>query len=219
MLVGQDDVARARVLLAKDGLPANGRPGLELFDKPSWGMTDFTQRITYRRALEGELSRTIGTLRGVERAQVHLALPEASPLRKLERPAEAAVVVSLKPGVVLGPEVVQGIAYIVSNSVEQLPADNVAVMDDSGRLLSVPADNGGFFGLTTRQLDLQRSVERQLVDKAEGMLATVVGAGPEPGAGVGAAQLRAGGQDRRVVRPGWRRTRHRTAEREHARGR
>jgi flagellar M-ring protein FliF len=177
VLVAQADVARARVMLAKDGLPANGRPGLELFDKPSWGMTDFTQRITYRRALEGELSRTIGTLRGVERAQVHLALPESSPLRKLERPAEAAVVVSLKPGFVLGPEVVQGIAYIVSNSVEQLPADNVAVMDDSGRLLSVPADNGGFYGLTTRQLDLQRSVEHQLAEKAEGMLATVVGAG------------------------------------------
>jgi flagellar M-ring protein FliF len=140
-------------------------------------MTDFTQRITYRRALEGELSRTIGTLKGVERAQVHLALPEASPLRKMERPAEAAVVVSLRPGVTLGPEVVQGIAYIVSNSVEQLPADNVAVMDDSGRLLSVPGDNGGFYGLSTRQLDLQRSVEHQLADKAEGMLATVVGAG------------------------------------------
>ena len=54
------DVARARVALAKDGLPLSGRPGLELFDKPSWGMTDFTQRVTYQRALEGELARTIG---------------------------------------------------------------------------------------------------------------------------------------------------------------
>src|SRR5919198_1100143 len=98
VLVSQSDVARARVLLAKDGLPTSGRPGMELFDKPSWGMTDFTQRITYRRALEGELSRTIGTLRGVDHAQVHLALPESSPLRKLERPAEAAVVLSLRPG-------------------------------------------------------------------------------------------------------------------------
>jgi flagellar M-ring protein FliF len=177
VLVDQADIARARVLLAKDGLPTTGKPGLELFDKQTWGMTDFTQRITYRRALEGELSRTIGTLKGVERAQVHLALPESSPLRKMERPAEAAVVVSLRPGVTLGPDVVQGIAYIVSNSVEQLPADNVAVMDDSGRLLSVPGDNGGFFGLSTRQLDLQRSVEHQLAEKAEGMLATVVGAG------------------------------------------
>src|SRR5262249_18008582 len=70
--VSSDDAAKARVLLAKDGLPANGRPGLELFDRPSWGMTDFTQHITYRRALEGELARTIGTFKGVQRAQVHL---------------------------------------------------------------------------------------------------------------------------------------------------
>ncbi len=177
LLVRASDLARARVLLAKDGLPSTGRPGLELFDQPSWGMTDFTQRITYRRALEGELSRTIGTLKGVERAQVHLALPESSPLRRLERPAEAAVVLSLKPGVTLGREVVQGIAYIVSNSVEQLPADNVAVMDDSGRMLSIPSEGSGFVGLTTRQLDLQRSVERQLGEKVEGLLASVIGPG------------------------------------------
>ncbi|HYC32240.1 MAG TPA: flagellar basal-body MS-ring/collar protein FliF [Gemmatimonadales bacterium] len=177
VMVPEAELARARVLLAKDGLPANGRPGLELFDKPAWGMTDFTQRITYRRALEGELSRTIGTLRGVERAQVHLALPESSPLRKMERPAEAAVVVTLKNGASLAPEVVQGIAYIVSNSVEQLASENVAVMDDSGRVLSVPSDNGGMFGLSTRQLELQRSVERQLGGKVEALLGTVVGAG------------------------------------------
>ncbi len=177
VMVPSGDVARARVTLAKDGLPLNGKPGMELFDKPSWGMTDFTQRITYRRALEGELSRTIGGLRGVEKAEVHLALPEASPLRKLERPAEAAVVVTLKAGRTLGPEVVQGIAYIVSNSVEQLAADNVAVMDDSGRLLSVPSDGNGVYGLTNRQTEMQRSVEKQLADKVEGLLATVVGAG------------------------------------------
>jgi flagellar M-ring protein FliF len=178
VLVPVDEVARARVLLAKDGLPANGRPGMELFDKPTWGMTDFTQRITYRRALEGELARTIGTLRGVERAQVHLALPESSPLRKLDRPAEAAVVLTVRPGAVLSPEIVQGVAYIVSNSVEQLPPQNVAVMDDTGRLLSSPADNGSApLGLSTRQLDLQRSVEKQMADKVDGLLGTVLGPG------------------------------------------
>jgi flagellar M-ring protein FliF len=176
VMVPTSELARARVLLAKDGMPVSGRPGMELFDKPSWGMTDFTQRITYRRALEGELSRTIGTIKGVERAQVHLALPENSPLRKLDRPAEAAVVLSLRPGMMLAPDAVQGIAYIVSNSVEQLPPQNVAVMDDTGRMLSVPSDNGTF-GLSTRQLDLQRSVEKQLSEKVDGFLATVLGPG------------------------------------------
>jgi len=176
--VPQEEIARAKVLLAQEGLPGSGKPGLELFDKPTWGMTDFTQRITYRRALEGELARTIGALKGVEKAQVHLAIPEASALRKLEKQAEAAVVVTLRPGVALGEEEVQGIAYIVSSSVEGLPSENVAVMDNSGRVLSVPASAGGAtYAGSTRQLDLQRNVELQLQDKAEQLLSTVVGAG------------------------------------------
>lgn len=176
VLVPVQDVARARVLLAKDGLPTNGHPGMELFDKPTWGMTDFTQRVTYRRALEGELSRTIASLDGVERAEVHLALPEDSPLRRMSRPAEAAVVVSLRPGAMLGAGIVQGITYIVSNSVEGLPAQNVAVVDATGRLLSTPADTTGV-GLSGRQLDIERSTEKELADKVDGLFATVLGAG------------------------------------------
>lgn len=168
------ELARARVLLAEDGYGV-GRPGMELFDRSSWGMTDFSQRVTYRRALEGELTRTIGRLRGVTRAQVHLALPEASALRKLERPAEAAVVVSVGPGTVLSPEVVRGIAALVSNSVEHLTSDNVAILDDSGRLLSSVTDASSPVGLSNRQLELQRGVEDGLAAKAQGILAQAVG--------------------------------------------
>jgi len=171
------DAARARVSLAKDGLPQNGRPGLELFDKPSWGMTDFTQRVTYQRALEGELARTIGGLQGVESAQVHLVMPSSSPLRRLERPAGASVVLKLKPGAALSADAVQGITYIVSNSVEQLSSENVAVMDDAGRVLSVPSAAGSIAGRTSRQLEYQHSTEQRLVDKVEGLLGTVLGAG------------------------------------------
>src|SRR3982750_4062559 len=64
IMVGAADLAKARVALAKGGIPMTGRPGLELFDQPSWGMTDFTQRINYRRALEGELGGTIGKMGG-----------------------------------------------------------------------------------------------------------------------------------------------------------
>ncbi|HEX4933617.1 MAG TPA: hypothetical protein VFV33_10595, partial [Gemmatimonadaceae bacterium] len=82
ILVSTQDLARARVAVAKDGsLPGAGRPGLELFDQPSYAMTDFTQRINYRRALEGELERTIGKMRGIENAQVHLAIHETSTFR------------------------------------------------------------------------------------------------------------------------------------------
>jgi flagellar M-ring protein FliF len=172
-----EELARARVALAKDGLPSNGRPGLELFDKPSWGMTEFTQRITYQRALEGELARTIQGIHGVERAQVHLALPTASPLRKLDRAASASVVLTLGAGVNLSRETIQGITFIVSNSVERLSSDNIAVMDDTGRVLSVPAGSGSMAGMTSWQLDIQRSIEQNLGAKVVDLLEPVVGLG------------------------------------------
>lgn len=174
--VAEDDAARARVTLAQGGMPGAARPGLELFDRPAWGMTDFTQHVTYRRALEGELARTIGTLRGVERAQVHLALPESSPLRKLDRPAEAAVVVALKANASLTTEQVRGIAQLVSSSVERLTIDHVAVLDDSGRPLSgVPAAADDASGLSSRQLEIQRAVETQLQAKVRELLGAALG--------------------------------------------
>lgn len=177
ILVPASDVARARVALAKDGLPTNGRPGLELFDKPSWGMTDFTQRVTYERALEGELARTIAQIQGVERAEVHLLMPNASAIRRQERQAGASVVLTLKGGTPLSGETVQGITYIVSNSVEGLAADNVAVMDNTGRVLSLPSAGAGGIGLTGRQLDVAHGMESRYVEKIEDLVGTVVGVG------------------------------------------
>lgn len=175
--VDANRLAEAQVLLARDGHAFVGRPGLELFDESSWGMTDFTQRVTFRRALEGELVRTIGRLDGIERAHVHLALPEASALRRMESPAEAAVVVVPRSGVRLAPDVVRGITHLVSNSVESLTPANVAVLDDAGRLLSSSAGDNSTMGLTSGQIDVQQSVESNLSAKAEEILLDVVGEG------------------------------------------
>jgi flagellar M-ring protein FliF len=177
VLVPVADVARARVALARDGIGLGGRPGLELFDKPSWGMTDFAQRVTFQRALEGELARTIAGIRGVEKTQVHLAIPAPSALRRMDKQASASVVLSLTPGATLLPETIQGITYIVSNSVEQLSAENVAVMDDEGELLSAPSGNGEDHGVTNRQMEMQRSLEAAMVAKIHALLEPVLGAG------------------------------------------
>src|SRR3954466_1035617 len=115
IMVAASDLAKARVALAKGGLPNSGRPGLELFDQPSWSMTDFTQRINYRRALEGELERTIGHMRGIEAAQVHLALHETPSFGTAVTPEEASVVLKVTTDVP-APEVVSGIAHLVASS-------------------------------------------------------------------------------------------------------
>jgi len=177
VLVGSNDLARARVTLAKAGLPAAGRPGMELFDQPSWGMTDFTQRINYRRALEGELDRTIGKMRGLEGAQVHLALHEESNFRQRSKPATASVVLKTAGGDPPSPEVVQGIQHLVASSVDGIPTDRVTVLDDSGRLLSAPGGDGSVAALTNEQLAMQREVEGYLQAKAAAMVDDIVGSG------------------------------------------
>jgi flagellar M-ring protein FliF len=175
--VSAPDLARARVLLAGEGLPTAGRPGLELFDQPSWGMTDFTQRINYRRALEGELERTITKMRGVESAKVHLAMHETASFRRTDRPTEASVVLQLRSGASAAPDVVQGIAHLVASSVDGLTSERVTVLDGSGRLLSTPHEAGSLAGLNSRQLAIQREVETYLEAKAEEIVGRIVGAG------------------------------------------
>lgn len=177
ILVTSENLARARVTLAKDGLPVRGRPGLELFDQPSWGMTDFTQRINYRRALEGELERTISQMRGVQGAQVHLALHEQANFRRQDKPANASVVLKTVGNIPPTPEVVLGISHLVAGSVDGLTSDRVTVIDDSGRLLSMPGGQGSLTALTNSQLAMQRDIESYLQLKAEALLNDMVGVG------------------------------------------
>ena len=175
--VASTDVARARVLLARGGMPVAGRPGMELFDQPSWGMTDFTQRINYRRALEGELERTISKMTGVEAAKVHLAIPQTAAFRAAQTPAEASVVLRLRGGMEPSPEVVRGIAHLVASSVDGIENGRVSVLDHTGRLLSSPLQTGSLAEAATRELETRRAVETYLGSKAEQLVSQIAGAG------------------------------------------
>jgi flagellar M-ring protein FliF len=176
ILVAETDVAKARVALAKDGLPNGARPGLELFDRPTWGWNDFTQRVNYRRALEGELERTISGMRGVERAEVHLALSDQSAFRRAdERPATASVLLALKQGGEPSADVVQGIAHLVSASVDGLAPENVSIHDETGRQWSEPNDRSSPAGLSGHELRVQQDVEKYLEHKAEDLISELVG--------------------------------------------
>jgi len=177
IMVAKEDLAKARVALAKGGLPGGARPGLELFDRPAWGMNEFAQRVNYRRALEGELERTIGHMRGIQRAEVHLALPDRGTFQVDAKQATASVLLALQGNGSPTPDVVQGIAHLVSNSVDGLPAENVSIHDDMGRQWTDPNDGNSTTALSSRQLRQQQEVEGELQKKAEDLVQGVVGPG------------------------------------------
>lgn len=174
--VSSADLPRARVTLARDQVAGGGRPGLELFDKPTWGMTDFTQKVNYRRALEGELERTIGNMRDVEKVQVHLAIEEEQVFKKNERPSKASVTLKMKGGETPRQETVRGIASLVASSVGGLDPQHVTIVDERGQALTMDGD-GTLTGLTSRQLAVQREVETHLEQKAAALLSSLVGSG------------------------------------------
>lgn len=174
--VGTENQARARVELANEGLPNAGRPGMELFDKNAWGMTDFTQKVNYGRALEGELERTIRKMRDVDQVQVHLALEDEALFKQNERPSKASVTIQMKSGDIPAQSVVRGIASLVAGSVGGLDPQHVTIIDERGHALASD-DDGSVAGLTSRQLTVQREVEASLEKKAETLLGSLVGAG------------------------------------------
>jgi len=136
--VAADQLDTARLEVASQGMPHSGRMGFEIFDKVSWGQTEFDERVNYQRALEGELERTIQGLRDVESARVHLVLPSDSVFIDRQRTAKASVILKLRRGAI-SPDAQVSIARLVAGAVEDLSLDNVAVVDaDTNRPLGVP---------------------------------------------------------------------------------
>jgi flagellar M-ring protein FliF len=177
VLVSADKLYDLRLSLATRGLPEGGGVGFEIFDKQSLGQTDFLQHLNYQRALQGELARTIAQLGGVERARVHLALPERSLFVAQDRKPSASVVIKLAQGRTLSRAQVDGIVHLVSASVEALDADGVTVVDESGHLLTADRGAGSDAGVSGDALDYQRAVERSAEQRVESLLSTVVGPG------------------------------------------
>jgi flagellar M-ring protein FliF len=168
--VPADQLDRVRVEMASQNLPHTGRMGFELFDKPNWSSSDFSERVNYQRALEAELERTIETMDTVESARVHLVLPHESLFTNEERPAKAAVVVKLRTHR-LEDETVNSIANLVASAWENLSPDDVTIVSADGRLpLTGSRSNGG---PARRGLnDLETTIAERIVDT----LAPVVGA-------------------------------------------
>jgi flagellar M-ring protein FliF len=177
--VPESRVGEIRLQLASAGMPRGG-VGFESFDKMRLGATEFEQRVLYRRALEGELSRTITTLGAVQSARVHLVLPEKSVFVSRADPATASIVLKLRAGRTLGASEVSGIIHLVAASVPGLSADQVALVTTDGEMLKKPrnrSDGAGGLDAEEEQGALQRTVESQLENQARSMLERVVGPG------------------------------------------
>ncbi len=128
ILVPSDKVDAARLETAAQGLPRNARLGFELFDTPNWAGSDFSEKVNYQRALEGELERTLQTLSEVEAVRVHLVLPRESLYSEQEHESKAAVIVKTRGGT-LSREAQQAIPQLVASAVDGLRPENVTVVD------------------------------------------------------------------------------------------
>ena len=165
-----------KIEFASQGLPSSGRIGFEIFDRTAFGATEFLEQVNFRRALEGELGRTITTIAEISGARVHITPAKTSLFGQNEQPATASVLLRLKsPNRPLSGGTVRGITTLVAAAIEGLRADAVVIMDSTGRTLTKPAENedGALDGV---QLERQQRIERDLKAKVVSLLEPVVGA-------------------------------------------
>jgi flagellar M-ring protein FliF len=173
--VPQEVVHKTRLMLAGKNLPLNGAVGFEIFNNSDFGMTEFTQKVNYQRALQGELTRTIMALEEVQSARVHLVLPESSLFKREQNRPKASVTLAVKPGHALAQDQVMGIQRLVSAAVPGIEAGDVTVTDQRGATLSHRTDVGSDAGFG--QLDTKRRVEEHLARKVSTMLDRAFGPG------------------------------------------
>ena len=176
ILVPTKSVYETRLSLASAGLPQGGGVGFEIFDKQSFALTDFVQKVNYSRALQGELARTIASLAPVESARVHLALPEKRLFKDQQKQATASVIIKLAPGRRLSEAQIEGIVHLVSNSIEGLSPEQVTIIDQNGNVLSRLGGKGLSGNLSPDMLEYQMQVEQRMEERAQALLDKSLGA-------------------------------------------
>ncbi len=178
ILVDKNKVFETRVEIASEGLPESGIVGYEIFDRTNLGMSEFVQRLNFRRALEGELSKTISSLQGVRKARVHLVIPERAIFEEQQREPSASVTLQLANDKSISKLNIRGIQNLVAASVEGLSPNNVTVVDSRGKILSDVEPNANTLaGKTQTQIEQQLRVEQYLTNKVQSLLDGVLGQG------------------------------------------
>jgi len=188
LLVPEQRVPELRLEMAGLGLPKTGRIGFEIFDKTNFGITDFAEHVNYRRAVEGELERSIMAIAEVQQARVHVTLPKDSVFTDAREPAKASVLVGLRAGSRLSQLNVVAITNLVSSAVEGLSPESISVVDMHGNLLSRPRRDQLADGVqnTEAALDYRQALEHDLVVKINNTLEPLLGGSDKFRTGVSA---------------------------------
>ena len=177
VLAPKDKVDELRLQLAAVGLPKSGRVGFELFDKTNLGITDFTEHVNYRRALEGELERSIRGISQIQQARVHITFAKDSVFLESREAAKASVLVDIRPGATLSSQNVAAIANLVASAVEGLTPNAVSIVDMQGNLLNRPHGMLDDSQASDAALDYKHQIERDLAAKVESTLEPLLGPG------------------------------------------
>lgn len=178
ILVPGDKVMHQRINIAGENLITGQGVGFEMFDHVKVGETDFVQKLNYRRALEGELSRTVGQFPNVESARIHLVIPHRTLFIEEQQSPSASVVLKIRPGQKVVPKDVTAIVNLITMSVEGLDKSKISIADaTTGRVLYEPEEEGSISGLTQTQLDHKLLIQRTLERRIEELLTPVTKAG------------------------------------------
>lgn len=175
ILVPRAEVYDARIRLSGEGLPSEGSSGYEILDKQDLSTSQFQEETGYKRAMEGELQKTIEALDAVDTAVVHLALPQEELFAAEEEPTTASVLVETRAGSTLTPQQVQAVVHLVASSVEGLDPKQVTVADSTGAVLSTSGD--GFDTVADTRSQQVKAFEEKMSGSVQGMLDKVLGAG------------------------------------------
>lgn len=178
VLVPSGRVAELRIEMASAGLPKSGRIGFELFDKANFGASEFAEQVNYHRAIEGELERSVTSIREVEQARVHITLAKDSLYTETRQAAKASILVKLRHAAALSPQNVAAICQLAASAVPGLSPDQVSLVDTNGNLLNRPRPSAATDGSVASEasLDYRKSVEHDLQIKIAETLDPLLGA-------------------------------------------
>jgi len=176
ILVASDRINALRIEMAQEGLPSSGVIGNEIFDRDqTLGASSFQQQVSRVRALEGELARSIATLRDVHSARVHIVLPQRELFQRNERPPTASILLNMRGTSRLDREQVQAVSHLVASAVPGLDAADISILDNRGTLLARGGRGDGASGGLESGMELQQAYEARMAQRIEEILGSAVG--------------------------------------------